>query len=474
MDAMRDTTGIAAEHNPKKQIVNYLISFVIVFLAAANGIFTYSGAYLYLEEHLYAILFAAAVQFAIAVSLVALPHVHGIGKLALGVVYTAALVLSTISAYTYIYNTSLPGQNTVYSVDTGMKARITTELSDILAAEQAHLRDAQAAMDERKRLMDEESRNGGRSGLGPGKGSEYYRKQDDWQAAREQYDIAKTNFTALRQQLNSVNQTLANSGEGAVRDSLLVELSKLRSFSNTETTRDALTGVMKNDLGSLQNPVDRALATLLEPSDYTIPVIVALIWAAVFDLVALFLGIVRYYILNPGRSIFESIYEGILGFAMFVMRLFHIRKEAAYRFAKEPGYQQHKHEIPLNSPEIQSFATTLMVGSQMASEDDNDPAEPLRTLIGYIQPLDIEQEEQQVGIPFEWVADEPRLKTLLAMLMQNGVLLYKRELECYVLNPAENMSQKVMVFLRMGMKGSPEGFTPAAFLLARNSDRLSV
>jgi len=203
-------------------------------------------------------------------------------------------------------------------------------------------------------------------------------------------------------------------------------------------------------------------------------VIVALIWAAVFDLVALFLGIVRYYILNPGRSIFESIYEGILGFAMFVMRLFHIRKEAAYRFAKEPGYQQHKHEIPLNSPEIQSFATTLMVGSQMASEDDNDPAEPLRTLIGYIQPLDIEQEEQQVGIPFEWVADEPRLKTLLAVLMQNGVLLYKRELECYVLNSAEDMSQKVMVFLRMGMKGSPEGFTPAAFLLEREADRLSV
>ncbi|WGZ94944.1 MAG: hypothetical protein QJT81_02870 [Candidatus Thiothrix putei] len=103
----------------------------------------------------------------------------------------------------------------------------------------------------------------------------------------------------------------------------------------------------------------------------------------------------------------------------------------------------------------------------MASPDDADPAEPLRTLISHIQPLHLEGEAQQVGIPFTVVEQESRLKTLLAMLIQSGVLLHRREAECYVLNPAENMAQKVMVFIRMGMRNSPDSLlSPAAFLLS--------
>ena len=57
--------------------------------------------------------------------------------------------------------------------------------------------------------------------------------------------------------------------------------------------------------------------------------IVGVIWAVVFDLVALFLGIVRYYLLNPGKPFFQGIYDGLLGIAVFFMKLFHLRKEAA-------------------------------------------------------------------------------------------------------------------------------------------------
>lgn len=459
--------GTTPKQSFKLKTINVLIGLVIIFLAAANGIFTYSGAYLYLGEHLYAILFAAAVQFAIAVSLLALPYVHGIGKLALGIVYAAALLLSTLSAYTYIYNSSLPGKPTVYSVDTGLKATITTTLSDVLAGEQTFLRESEAQVAENKRLMDEEGSSGGRSGLGPGKGPEYYRKVDAYEQSLSHLETYRSNFEGMQAQLNTVNQQLAASGEDAVRDGLLVEISKLRSLTNTDSSRTALTNLVRNDLGSLQNPVERAMATLLTPGGYSIQVIVGIIWAGVFDLVALFLGIVRYYILSPGKPFFQSIYDGLLNMVMFFMRLFHLRKEAAFQFSKAPGYQQHKHEIPLNSPEMQTFATRLLVGSQMASEDDEDPAEPLRTLIGQIQPLHLEGEEQQVGIPFETVETEPRLKTLLAMLIQSGVLLYRREASCYVLNPAENMTQKVMVFIRMGMRNNPDALlAPAAFLLS--------
>lgn len=453
--------------------ISILISVFIIFLAAANGIFTYSGAYLYLEESIYALLFAVAVQFAIAVSLLALPYVYGLGKIALGIVYTAALVLSSLSAYTYIYNTSLPDRETVYSVDTGMKATITTALSDVLASEQAFLRESANVVAERKRLVEEEAGDGGRSGLGPGKGPVYYQKLDAYEEALAQNEIHNQNFATFRERLEAVNQQLAglaadgSADEAVVRDSLLVALSGLRAVTNTDGSRETLTGLIKHDLGELQNPVERAMSTLLEPQEYSIQVIVGIIWAAVFDLVALFLGIVRYYLLRPGKPFFQALYDGLLGMALFVMKLFHLRKEAAFRFSNASGYQQHKHQIPLDSPEMQSFATRLLVGSQMAAQDEDDPAEPLHTLISYIQPLHLEGEEQQIGIPFEQVEGESRLKTLLAMLIQSGVFLHRRDAGCYVLNPAENMAQKVMVFIRMGLKNAEDlRSSPVAFLLA--------
>jgi hypothetical protein len=314
--------------------------------------------------------------------------------------------------------------------------------------------------------MEEEGRSGGRSGLGPGKGPAYYRKVDAYEQAVSQNTLAQSNFKTLQTQLTAINQRLSTASDDSLRDSLLVDLSKLRSVTNTDNSREALTSLIKHDLGALQNPVEKAMATLMA-EEYTIPVIVGVIWAAVFDLVALFLGIVRYYLLSPGKPFFQSIYDGLLGGAVFLMRLFHLRKEAAFQFNKAPGYQQHRHEIPLNSPEMQTFATRLLVGSQMASQDDEDPAEPLRTLISHIQPLNLEGEEHQVGIPFTIVEQESRLKTLMAMLIQSGVLLHRREAECYVLNPAENMAQKVMVFIRMGLRNSPESLlSPAAFLLS--------
>lgn len=451
----------------KLTTVSVLISLVILFLTAANGIFTYSGAYMYLEESLYAILFAVAVQFAIAISLLALPFVHGFGKLSLILVYAAGLLLSTLSAYTYIYNSSLPGNNTVYTVDMGLKAVVTTELSDVLAAEQVFLRQSDANMAERKRLMDEEAGSGGRSGLGPGKGAAYYQKVDEYEKAVAENTTHNSNFNALRTQMTALDRQLTASQDDLVRDSLLVEMSKLRALTNTTASREALTRLIKHDLGDLHNPVERAMVSLLEPKDYSIQVIVGVIWAAVFDLVALFLGIVRYYLLQPGKPFFQSIYDGLLGVALFFMKLFHLRKEAAFQFGKAPGYQQHKHEIPLNSPEMQTFATRLLVGSQMASTDDADPAEPLRALISHIQPLNLDGEEHQVGIPFKVVEEESRLKTLLAMLIQSGVMLYRRDADCYVLNPAEAMAQKVMVFIRMGLRNSPDSLlSPAAFLLS--------
>jgi len=103
-----------------------IISVAIFVLASINGIFTFSGANLFIDEIIFAALFAVAVQFSIAVSLIALPYVKGLGKLVLLVVYTAALTLSTLSAYTYIYNAGLPGTLAdSTSVNTQLKASVS-------------------------------------------------------------------------------------------------------------------------------------------------------------------------------------------------------------------------------------------------------------------------------------------------------------------------------------------------------------
>ena len=132
-------TAITAETKHPRRMAR-IISVVIFLLASINGIFTFSGAHLFIEEMVFALLFAVAVQFSIAVSLIALPYVRGLGKLVLLVVYAAALTLSTLSAYTYIYNAGLPGSLTdSTSVNTHLKAQVADQLSEVILAEQAFI-----------------------------------------------------------------------------------------------------------------------------------------------------------------------------------------------------------------------------------------------------------------------------------------------------------------------------------------------
>lgn len=446
--------------------ISVIISFVIVFMAVANGIFTYAGAYLYLEEQLYALLFAIAVQFTIAATLIALPFVHGFGKLSLITVYIAALVLSTLSAYTYIYNSSMPGEMTVYTIDTELKSKITNDLSDVIFAEEKVVGEALAATQEAKRLVDEEGAQGGRSGLGPGKGEKYYAKLDAYQTQKTRYDHLAKNLNQAQTQLDKINGVLANKSTDFDRDQLLVDFSRLRASVNSPESRDIIESISKSYIGNLQNPVERAVSALMEDrSQWSIQLIVSIIWAAVFDIIALFLGIIRYYLLRPEHSMLKGIYNSFLEIGLFGTRLKNLRKEVALRYHKEQGIRQYDNEMPLNSTEIQAFATKLMAGSQLAMPLNDDPGEPLNTLVGLIEPLDIEDDDHAVGIPFVMLEDEPRLKTLLAMLIQTKVFLKNTLSQCYILNSDEKMSQKVMIFIRMGMKEDIRDMSPVKFLV---------
>ena len=467
--AIQHTTKAPAGTFQRKAISS-IITFIILFMAAANGIFTYSGAYLYLNEVIYAVLFAVAVQFTIAASLIAFPFVHGLGKISLIMVYSAALLLSTLAAYTYIYNSSLPGDVNAYTIDTELKSHITNSLSDVVRAEEKRTEKAKANVQELKRLVDEEATQGGRSGLGPGKGTEYYAKLDEYEAAKWEYDLLNRNLEKAKTRLDKINTVLASRSTDFDRDKLLVEFSRLRASVNTKESQDIIENISKTYLGNLQNPVERAVSALFNMGGYSIQLIVSIIWAAVFDIIALFLGVVRYYLLRPDYSMLQGIHNSLLGFVMFLKRLKHMPEEVRMRYHKEHGLSKPDKEIPLNSTEMQTFATKLLAGSQLAQPIDNDSAEPIQTLIGHIAPIHVEGNDSAVGIPFEILEEEPRLKTLLAMLIQSKVFLKDTESQSYVLNSDEELAQKIMVMIRMGMKDDPKDVGIVSFLMHEEDD----
>ena len=449
----------------QRKIISSIITLVIIFMAAANGIFTYFGAYLYLNEMLYAALFAVAVQFSIAATLITFPFVHGLGKISLMIVYSAALVLSTLSAYTYIYNSSLPENTTAHALDTELKARISNDLSDVMRAETQETGRVKVAVQELARLVAEEEARGGRSGLGPGKGNAYYEKLDQYEQANADYQILLQNFQKAQLHLNTINQVLSNRSSDVDREKLLVEFSGLRANVNAQKSQTIIANINNNYLGNLQNPVERAISALMDKNTYSIQLIVSVIWAAVFDIIALFLGIVRYYLLRPHYSVLQSFYDKLINFFMFTTRVRHMPAEVKMRFHKETGMNKYENDIPLNSTEMQTFATMLLAGSQMAQPIDDDSSEPIKKLLSYITPIDVKDDEQAVGIPFEIIDEEPRLKMLLAMLVQNHVFLKQPDNTHYILNSDKKLSQKIMVMIRMGMKDDPKESGIVSFLM---------
>jgi len=442
-------TSSSAEAKHAKRIAS-IISVVIFVLAGINGIFTYSGAHLFIKEMLFAVLFAVAVQFSIAISLIALPFVRGIGKLVLLVVYLAALTLSTLSAYTFIYNAGLPGTlGDSTSVNTQLMARVADQLSDVILAEQAFIDGKTEQLAFLNRQAEEEALRGFRSGLGAGKGPAYYAKMESLQADEVRFQAQKNKYSEAKKIYSEMEAELAIKSEGQ-RDRLILQLSRLKSVVITEQAKLIVTDISQTKLAVILSPVETAMSVIMDRDSYSVQLVVSIVWAAVFDLLALFMGIIRYYILRPKYSILTGIYDSIAAFVTFIIRLGYIKKDARQKYNLQ--LQNQSHGTPLNSSEMQSFATYVMAGSLFSAEEDQDAIEPLQKLISQIEPLKLADDPRGVGIPFDVIDAQKDLKTLMAMLIQNEVFLSNVEHGVYVMNTGSEMAQKLLVFIKMGLK----------------------
>jgi len=444
-----DMTTTTQETIHAKRIAG-IISVVIFVLASINGIFTYSGAHLFIKETLFALLFAVAVQFSIAISLIALPYVKGLGKIVLLVVYLAALTLSTLSAYTFIYNSGLPGTlGDSTSVNVQLKARVADQLSEVISTEQAFIDNKTEQLAYLNRQAEEEALRGYRSGLGAGKGPAYYQKMELLQADEVRFQAQKRKFEEAKIIYAEMDSELAQKSVDQ-RENLILLLSRLKTVVITDEARQIVTDISQSKLAVIVSPVETAMGVIMDRDAYSVQLAVSIVWAAVFDLLALFMGIIRYYILRPDYSILTVVYDSIASFVTFIIRLGYINKDARHQYNLE--LQKQSHGTSLNSSEMQSFATYVMAGSLFSAEDEQDAIEPLQNLISHIEPLKFAENPRAVGIPFEVVDNQKVMKTLMAMLIQNEVFLSDVEHEAYVMNPGSEMAQKILVFIKMGLK----------------------
>ena len=450
--------------NQQARRIAGIISVVIFVLAAINGIFTFSGANLFIQEREYALLFAIAVQFSIAVSLIALPYVKGLGKLVLLAVYAAALTLSTLSAYTFIYNAGLPGAlSDSKSVNTQLKARVADQLSNIMLVEQQFVDSKTERLAFLLRQAEEEALRGFRSGLGAGKGPEYYKKIEQLNADEVRFNAEKRNFAQAQTIYLEMDNALSQNTDNQ-RELLILQLSKLKTVLITDEAKAIATEISQEKLGVILSPVETAMGVIMDRDAYSVQLIVSIVWAAVFDLLALFMGIIRYYILRPEYSILSAIYDSIAAFMTFIIRLGYIRKDARQKYNLD--LQKQSHGTPLNSSEMQSFATYVMAGSLFSASENQHAFEPLQNLISHIEPLKLENDPRGVGIPFTVVDEKKDMKTLMAMLIQNEVFLSDVSHQVYVLNPGSEMAHKILVFIKMGLKDASKEKDIANFLIA--------
>lgn len=432
-----------------KQIAR-IISVVIFILASINGIFTYSGAHLFIREMLFALLFAVAVQFSITISLISLPYVKGIGRVVLFVVYLAALVLSTLSSYTFIYNSGLPGTlSDSTSVNIQLKARVADELGEAILAEQSYVDSKTEELAYLKRQAEEEALRGYRSGLGAGKGPAYYKKMEMLKADEVSFAAQKRKNEKAREIFTEMQHELENNSEGQ-REKLILLLSRLKPYLITDKAKEIVTDISQSKLAVILSPVEVAMSVITDREGYSVQLVVSIIWAAVFDLLALFLGVIRYYILRPDYSFLSTIYDSVAAFFTFFIRLGYIKKDARQKYNNE--LQNQSLSTSLNSSEMQSFATYVMAGSLFSAGEEQDAIAPLQNLISLIEPLKLADEPRGVGIPFDVLDEQKEMKTLMAMLIQNEVFLSDVEHGAYVMNPGSEMAQKILIFIKMGLK----------------------
>ena len=403
----------------------------ITLLAAANVYFTYKGAILFVKEMTVAALFAVAIQSAIALSLIALPYVKGIRSFVLYAVYTTALSLSVIAAYTFIFNSSTQ-ESRAYSYDITFTKAVSSYMGDLHKAERDHLSKAGIEVAQKERALVEENELGGKSGKGPGMGPVYAAKLELYADASQAYEVMKEQYALFDAQRLAIKGML---GTEYSRSQILTEIYELKSLAVSEEAAEVSEDDLEKAL-STKTPSQQAMESLWNPSGFSDQVFTSLMWAAMFDVIALLMAVIRTAMVRKSRGFGQWLVSLCVSFISFFFELTSVFSRAKNRHDGNMADALEAHK----KIELIDFVGKIFGACKatMGSEDNRDQLmQPMYALSAAVRPLALDGKGDGVGIPFEIVEEDHRLPPLVAVMMQDSVLKVDEDIKTFVVTPNE-------------------------------------
>lgn len=463
--AAHDTSSASKEHH---RLSVLLLCFIFV-MVSFNAYFTFEGAKLVFNGNIIvAGGLAFAVQAGIALSLAALPHVSAFKKLYLIFAYIVALLLSLSFAYTYVFQ-----EKTAEQFNKKEKLvfadKVASKLNAAISERKSELNASRLKIAKLERSLNEEKNLGLRSGQGPGVGPVYYKKLEDLEAKKAELVIFGENLIDSEAKAASISQKLQGDFEP---NKILIESGAVfTSLGLNSDAQDKLVDV--EEINFNRNPVDKALDSLRLFSKDSGDIIISILIAVVFDLLALLFGVVRYLILSRESSISDSIYNSSIEGIRFFFRMGDIFNQAKAIHDREKAAST----IKITEAEAKSFF--IAVFSKMAIFDDTSDPDSyrrypaiLKYLFSLIRPLHLEKKPQARGIFHssleknhvkkdqeedkrnDLLLQPSYLKPLIGELLSRDIFENDMENKCYLYNEGSNAEHFIAILNQMSLQSS--------------------
>lgn len=233
----------------------FLIS--IIGLGTLSGVYTFSGIGLLIDKTTTAIILAIVIQVTIATTVLSFPFITGFfPKAVVLIVYLAFLLISSGTAYIYIYNQQ-SSSGDVKKHDIEFISKVSDYVTSLEVSYERQLNIKKNNMLDAKRLMEEELNEGARSGKGNGKGPIFFQKQDTYERLKAEYDQENRLFERFTREANIVKGLIEKESSSQNYASAILHIRELTNISKY-TNRDLKTQV-DDYISSLKSPVEKAI-----------------------------------------------------------------------------------------------------------------------------------------------------------------------------------------------------------------------
>ena len=289
--------GSTKETSKGKKSITSFSAFLIIALVIFNSYFTYAGAYVILSEKIPALFIAITIQIAIAITLLSLPYVRGVGKIFVISSYFLSMFLSVLFAFTYTHD-----KYTGNTDDTKNKIQFAEEVTEIVSKIYSEgntvLNKSKLTLEELKRAVNEELNLGRKSKKGAGKGDEYYKKEEEYQEYNDKHQLLVNEVSNLKNKIEEIKNNLR--GDYSIQD-IIIDVESLnvnidnKSLISIDTDIESISALNMSEL-------DKSLTALKKIKDLDSIVIIGVIVAIIFDLIALLIGVIRSIVINTNEN----------------------------------------------------------------------------------------------------------------------------------------------------------------------------